>query len=72
MISKIISRYSSVHADVFKFILAFNGKISDPDLYEAMMMYLKARDPHYRLRSLTDDFDNESAWYETVNVIVGL
>lgn len=71
-VDRILSRYSSEHADIFRFIPAFTGKQSDPDFFNQLLLYLGLQDPHYKLRSMSDPFENEPPWYETVCMIIGL
>ena len=69
--AKLVSRFASEHADTFRFIPAFSGKTRTPQMYDTIMAYLKLVDPHFRLRSMIDPFENEPPWYDTVHMIAG-
>jgi hypothetical protein len=34
--------------------------------------FLSLTDPHYKVRNIDDLLNNDPAWYDTVNMIVGL
>ena len=71
-IDKILSRYSTEHADTFRFLPPFIRTKKNWEIYEQVLAYLRVRDPHFRLRSLEDPLEFEPPWYETVCFIVGL
>lgn len=71
-VQRIAGRYSSEHADTFRFLPAFTAKEEDGDVYETVLVYLKNQDPHFQIRTMVDPFCYEPPWYETVHMVVGL
>jgi len=63
----LVSKFASEHADTFRFIAAFTGKLKSPQIYDTMMAFFKLVDPHFRLRRMIDSFEKEPPYYDTVH-----